>query len=131
MSQNIGISQFSDYPAGATPVSSSSGDVAASSAVATLPAVAGKTNFISGLAITGMGATAAGQALATLAGLLGGTMTLVVPAPAGATVGIAPLVLQFNPPLQASAVNTAITLTLPTLGAGNLHAAVSAWGYQK
>ncbi len=116
---------------GGTAVSNSSGDVAAASAVATLAAAVGKTTYIAGLIISGMGATGAGPALATLAGIIGGTATIVVPVPAGATLGIAPIVVQFDPPLPASAVNTAIVLTLPTLGAGNLHAAVSAWGFQK
>lgn len=116
---------------GAVQVASSSGDVAAASAVATLAPAAGKTTYISGLTITGGGATGASVVNAVLSGTLGGSLTFNVPVPAGATLGITPIMVQFNPPIPASAANTAIVLTLPTLGAGNLHAAVSAWGYQK
>ena len=114
-----------------TPVADSSADVANAAAVATLPATAGFTTLIQGLALTGMGATAAGQVVATVTGLLGGTLSFVVPVPAGADVGIAPLVLQFPTPLVASAEATAIVVTLPALGVGNLHAVATAWGIQR
>jgi hypothetical protein len=114
-----------------TPVAASSGNVAAAAAVATLPAAAGKTTYVAGLTITGGGATAASLVTAVLSGLLGGSLSFTVAAPAGATLGVTPLSVEFNPPLPASAANTAIVLTLPSLGAGNTNAAVSAWGYQK
>lgn len=114
-----------------TVTAASSGNVANASAVATLAAVAAKTTFIAGLTITGGGATAGSLVNATLVGLAGGTATYTFAAPTGATVGATPLVVTFNPPLPASAVNTAIVLTLPALGIGNLNAAVSAWGYQQ
>lgn len=118
-------------PGGAVAVSSSSGNVANASAVATLAAAAGKTTYISGFTITGGGATAASLVTATLVGLLGGTASYTVAVPAGATLGFTPISVQFNPPLPGSAVNTALVLTLPALGAGNTNASVSAWGYQK
>ena len=118
------------YQAGATPVSASSGNVANAAAAATLPAVAGKTTYVTGFEITGAGATAAAVVLATLTGLTGGTATYVVVAPAGATTSITPLVVQFPAPIPASSVNAAITLTLPALGAGNTNAAVVAHGFQ-
>lgn len=115
-----------------TPINASSGNVAAASAVATLAAAAGKTTYIAGLSVTGAGATAASVVSLTLTGLIGGTMTFNVPVPAGVSVALGePINLQFNPPLPASAVNTAIVATLPSLGAGNANAAVNAWGYQK
>lgn len=117
------------YPIGATPVSASSGNVANANAVATLPAVAGKTTYITGFEITGAGATAAAVVLATLAGLVGGMATYVVVAPAGATTGITMMVVSFPMAIPASAVNTAITLTLPALGAGNTNAAVTVHGF--
>lgn len=114
----------------AVPVTSSSGNVANAAAVATLAAAASKTTYITSLIITGAGATAGSVVLATLAGVIGGTMTFVVAVPAGAAAGLTPLVIQFPKPIPASAVNTAITLTLPALGAGNTNAAVVAVGYQ-
>ena len=44
-------------------------------------------------------------------------------------IGITPMTVVFNPPLPASAVNTAIVLTLPALGLGNTNAAAVAHGY--
>ena len=111
--------------------SAASGNVANASAVATIAAVAGKTNFLSGLTITAGGAVAAALVNATVTGLAGGTATYTFAAPAGATAGATPMALTFNPALPASAVNTAIVLTLPALGAGNTNAAVTAWGYQQ
>lgn len=118
------------YPAGATPVTSSSGNVANANAVATLAGVAGKTTYCTGFQITGGGATAAVLVSATLAGLLGGTATYTCGAVVGATLLNAELSITFDPPLPASAVNTAIVLTLPALGIGNTNAAVSAQGFQ-
>jgi hypothetical protein len=117
--------------AAATPVSNSSGNKTNANAVATLPAAAGKTTHISGFALTGAGATAAGSVLATVVGAAGGTLSFVVPVPEGADIGIAPLLVQFNPPLAASALNTAIVVTLPAAGTGNTQAAATAWGYQE
>ena len=51
------VAQNAPLPIGATAVSSSSGNVAAASAVATLAASVTKTTYISGFAITGTGAT--------------------------------------------------------------------------
>lgn len=117
-------------PAASTALSSSSGNVAAATATATLAGAAGQTTYLSGLLISGAGATAASVVTATVTGLAGGTMSITVPVPAGAAVGITPLYLDFNPPLPASAANTAIVLSLPSLGTGNTNATVSAWGYR-
>jgi hypothetical protein len=118
------------YPAGATPLSISSGNVAAAVASATLAAAAGVTTYITGFEMTGAGATAASVVSLTVAGLLGGTCTYSVPVPAGAAVGITPLLVNFIRPLPASAVNTAIVVSCPSLGAGNTNAAVSAHGFR-
>lgn len=118
------------YPVASTPLSSSSGNVANATATATLAGSAGTTVYLSGLIISGAGATAAGVVTATITGLVGGTMSITVTVPAGATVGIPPFYVDFNPPLPASAANTAIALALPALGAGNTNAAVSVWGFR-
>lgn len=117
-------------PSGAVAVTSSSGNVANASAVATLAAAAGKTTYISGFEITAAGATAAGVVTATVTGAIGGTMSYTFVAPTGATVAATPLVVEFHPPIPASAVNTAIVVTLPALGAGNTNATAVAHGYQ-
>lgn len=125
VSQSAGALQ-----AGATVLQGSSGDVAAAAATVTFAAVAAKTNYLAGFDITGGGATAASVIQATVVGLLGGTRTINIPVPAGATLGIVPIVEIFNPPLPASAANIAIVVSAPSFGAGNLHASVNAQGYQ-
>jgi hypothetical protein len=120
-----------EIAAGGTAVGASSGNVANASAAATLAAVAAKTNYITGFTITAAGATAASVVTATVTGLLGGTQSFTFSVPAGATVGATPLLYNFIPPHPASAVNTAITVTLPALGAGNTNAAVNVRGIQK
>lgn len=113
-----------------TQVVATSGNVAAATATATLPAVAGKTNYISGFEITGAGATAAAVVDATVAGLIGGvTLHYSVTAPAGVTTPITPTVVHFDPPIPASAPNTAISVSVPSLGAGNTNTAVNVEGF--
>lgn len=119
------------YPTGATAVNASSGNVAAASAVAALPAVAAKTNWVSGIQLSAGGATAGACVTATLAGLIGGTASYTFCAPTGATIAAQPLSVQFYPPVPASAVNTAITLTMPSLGAGNTNATADIQGFVK
>jgi hypothetical protein len=51
-------------------------------------------------------------------------MTFV--APAGILVAAQPLSQTFNPPLQGAALNTAIAVSLPSLGVGNTNATVNA-----
>ncbi len=117
-------------PSGATAVVASSGNVANATAAASLPAVAGKTNYVTGFEITGGGATVAALVTATLSGLVGGvTLSYVFGAPLGVAVPAAPLVVEFGQPIPASAANTAITLSMPALGAGNTNAAVNINGY--
>lgn len=120
----------SALPAGATPLLAASGNVANASAVATFPQVAAVTNYVTGFTITGAGATGASNVIATLAGLLGGTASYIVTAPAGATVAIQRIEVTFPQPIPASAANIAIVLTLPALGAGNTHAAVVMHGFK-
>jgi hypothetical protein len=42
-----------------------------------------------------------------------------------------PLIVNFIPPLSASAPNTSIVVSCPALGSGNAHTAVSAQGLQR
>jgi hypothetical protein len=104
--------------------------VAAAQNDQTLAAVAGKKNYVTGFEITGAGATAAGVIAVTLTGIAGGPQQYKVPIPAGATAGITPLIVQFANPLPASAENVAIVLTVPSFGAGNLHAAAALHGFR-
>lgn len=120
-----------ELPWSGTAVGASSGNVANAQAQAALAAVSGKTNYVSGIDISFSGATAASVKTATLAGLLGGTQSFTITVPAGATIAGQPFTLMFDPPFPASGTNTAITLTLPALGAGNTNATVNIRGFQK
>lgn len=117
------------YPYGAVPLSAGSGNVANASAVATLTGTATTTVYISGFQITGSGATAGLPVQVTVAGLLGGTRTFIAVAAVGALVANTPLLVTFDLPLPASAINTPIVVTCPALGAGNTNNAATAQGF--
>lgn len=116
--------------AGDGPVSAySSGNVANTAAVGTIPAAAGKRCYMTGFDFSASGATAGSIALLTITGLLGGTAVHSVSVPGGVTSQITPRNYTFDPPLVASADNTAITVSLAALGAGNTSACVSVYGF--
>lgn len=115
----------SPYPSGAVPVTSSvTGTTGA--AVATLPGVAVKTTYICGFTITS-DATAAIAGAATVAGTVSGSLNYIQNV--GAATAAQALTQNFNPPIPASAANTAITVTSAAAGVGG-NTAVTAWGYQ-
>src|SRR5260221_9695876 len=112
-------------------VFSASGSATTSATVSATLANDGATFwFCSGFEITAGGATAGGVVNATLAGLLGGTITYKFPVPTGATVAAAPLVVEFTPALAAATASSDIVLTLAATGAGNTGAAVALHGYK-
>lgn len=122
------------YPVGAdgsdaTPVTAASGNVANALATATIPAVVGKTAFISGFDIDGGGATAALLVNPTMTGVISGTKTYTYGAVAGVTLMNQCLRVRFCPPIPASALNTAIAVACPALGAGNTNNTVNAYGF--
>lgn len=122
------------YPAAsdgtdATAVTAASGNVANASAVATIPAVANKTAYISGFTISGAGATAALVVNPTVTGVISGTKTFTYAAVAGAAALNPVLDVQFCPPIPASGLNQAIAVTCPALGAGNTNNTVNAYGF--
>lgn len=119
------------YPSGATPVVNSSASVANAAAVATLAGVAAKTTYLSGFEITGGGSTAAAIAAVTVSGILGGSLNYTYGFALGAGVGNVPLIVEFNPPLPSSAVNTSIVVTCAAGGAGNLANTCVAHGFVK
>lgn len=110
-------------------VTASSGNVANAQAQASLPAVANKTNWLTGFEVTASGSTAALIVLVAVAGTVGGTLTYVFVFPAGATVAAQPLIVEFAQPIPASAANTAIVVTCPAGGAGNTNACVNVHGF--
>lgn len=123
------LTKVAPYPNLATPLIAGSGNVANASAVATLTGTATTTVYISGFEVTGSGATAGLPVTVTVAGLLGGTRSYTYVFAVGALVGNAPLVVPFDPPLPASAVNTAIVVTCPASGTGGTNNTVVAHGF--
>jgi len=117
-------------PNGATAVNGASGNVANANAVATLAGTPSKTTYITGFEITAAGATAAAVVTVTVAGTISGTLSYTFTVPAGAALAATPLIVEFPVPIPASAVNTAIVVTCPALGAGNTNAAAVAHGFQ-
>lgn len=113
----------------ASRLNASSGNVAAATATATLPAVAAKMNYLTGVDIDTAGATAAACVNLTITGLAGGTQTVPFCTVAGAAVQNIRMQIRPPAPLPASAVNVAIAAVLPSLGAGNTNAAVNAYGF--
>lgn len=114
----------------ATPITANSGNVAAATATATLAAAAGKTTYICGFSITSAGSTAAAVVSPTITNTITGTLTFTYASVAGATLANQPLIVPFNPCVPANAANTAIPVSLPSLGAGNTNTTVNAWGFQ-
>lgn len=90
---------------------------------------AAQFGYLAGLIVSGLGATAAAVILLSIAGIEGGTLQLPVAVPAGAAVPIAPVVIQFNPPLVGSALGQQIQVTLTAFGAGNTVENLSIWGF--
>lgn len=117
-------------PANYQQVGATSGNVAAAIATASLPVVAGRTTYLTSFDLTGSGATAGAAVIVTITGLAIGTQSYIYTAATGATVGNTPLSIQFPNPLPASAVNTPIVITCPSLGAGNTNNVVNIRGYQ-
>lgn len=116
-------------PTGAVALIAGSGNVANASAAATLTGTASTTVYLAGFEVTGSGATAGLPVSVTVAGLLGGSRIYTYSFAVGALVGNNPLIVTFDPPLPASAVNTAISVTCPASGAGGTNNTVVAHGY--
>lgn len=115
-------------PSAATLQYPSSGNKAAAVASAAIPAVAGAFSYLNGFEVVGTGATAASVVLVTVTD---GTWTLTYPLAvvAGVSLQNTPLIVRFPTPLKASAVNTAITVSCPSLGSGSTNNCANAEGY--
>lgn len=115
------------YPNEAMPITASATGTT-SAITATLPAVAGRTVFLTSIVVTSSGATAAGSSTVTVTGTVGGSLSFVYPQVAIANNNQAPLDVFYEPAVQASSSNTAISATV-TLGAGTTAGAVTLTGY--
>jgi hypothetical protein len=100
-------------------------------AAATLAGVSGKTTYICGFQVSGLGATAATFVNIAVASVVGGnTLNFAYTFPAGVTVIATPVLQPFNPCVPANALGTVITVTVPG-AAGNTSTNISAWGFQQ
>ena len=108
-------------------ITASSGNVANASAVASLPAVANRTNYITGFEITSTGSTAASIVTVTITGITN-TLSYTYASVAGVSLANQPYFVELPQPVPASAANTAITVTVPALGAGNTNCTVNVHG---
>lgn len=118
-------------PLGLTSTQNGASNTGAAAAIAAVltPGSAAGTQFITGFQVTGAGATAGSVIVVTLTGVQGGTQSFDVVIPAGVGTSITPLQVSFPTPLQATGPNTSITVNVPSFGAGNTNAAVSAQGF--
>lgn len=130
MSTSGGAQTVTPVPTGpGTPVHTTSGVVANAAANAAIGAAAGKTSYLTGFEVTGLGATAGITVTATINnGAVVANYTIAVPA--GATTAITPLTVELPTPIPGAAVNTAVTVSVPAFGAGNTNVTVNAHGYQ-
>jgi hypothetical protein len=99
-------------------------------AAATLTGTAGKTTYICGFQVNGLGLTTGATVNVAVASLLGGnTLNFAYIFPTGATVATTPIQATFQPCLPANAVGSSLTVTVPG-GAGNTSTNIGAWGFQ-
>ena len=122
--------QAQNVPGYIASITGSSGNVAAATATASLAAGGGAMNYVCGFTITGGGATAASVISPTISGLNGGTLTFSMGIVAGVTLNQPALIVTLLPCQPATALNTAITLSVPSFGAGNTNATANIFGYR-
>lgn len=125
------VSAAPPYSAVQTPLVAGSGNVANASAAATLTGGATTTVYIAGFEVSGSGATAGLPVTVTVAGLLGGSRLYTYTFAVGALLPNQPLIVPFNPPLPASAINTPISVTCPASGTGGTNNTVVVHGFHQ
>ena len=122
-----GTLKIGRFPLG-TPLAVGSANAAATNNQ-TLAGTANKITYITGFDISGNGATGQSTIAVTVTGITN-TLTYYINVPAGATTAITTLSVKFDPPIPATAANTAIVVNVPSFGSGNLQAAANAYGFQ-
>ena len=112
-------------------IACSSGDVANTSAICTLPAGSStQFTYITHFRCEGAGATGAAIALITVTGTnAAANMVHPMGVVAGATTILTPVDYSFDPPVASSAAATAIVITMGAFGTGNAHASCVAEGF--
>lgn len=111
------------YPIGGTVITgNATGSTGA--VVGTLAGTSDKTTYISGMIVSAIGGVATIGPI-TVAGLVTSSMVYYL---ASTATGVS-LAVQFNPPVPASAANTAITITTTANGTATA-VTVNSWGFQ-
>ncbi len=122
-----------EIPVDAVIVVASANSTGAAQLAPALAAVTGALNYVQGFDITGGGATSATVVNCTLSNLIGTvTGNYALNCVAGATLGInvnGGLSVRFPEAIPCVAAATAITLTVPTLGTGNVMVSAVLYGY--
>jgi hypothetical protein len=91
-----------------------------------LPAVAAKTNYVTGFSVTTQGGSAAAAGLVTLQGTITGTLNYQVGAGANFPVQF---IHTFPSPIPSIAANTPLLVSVPALGANTGAVACTIYGY--
>lgn len=120
-----GTLKVGNSPLGTPIYATGTGTAAATNVTLTIPA--SKMGYLDGFDIDGEGPTSAGFVVVTVTGILGGTLTYNI----GTGASNAPLSIskRFDPPLQASAVNTNIVVNVASLGTGSGGQSTNAFGH--
>lgn len=111
------------YPVGGTVITGNAVGTTGA-VVGTLAGAAAKTTYIAGFSVSAIGGTAAIGPI-TVAGLVTSSMIWYLAASAAGNQ----LTVMFNPPIPASATNTAITITTTADGTAS-NVSVNSWGFQ-
>lgn len=112
----------------------SSATAAAGTLTATLTSTTNVYTYLNKVIVTGGGATAAAVVNGTITNVVNGPLNFAVPVPIGVAVGLTPVVLDFTTcPVQSVApvngVPQAITVSIPSFGAGNTLASIILQGF--
>lgn len=105
------------------------GSGAASAFNVDFPAVAGVTNYVEGIYVSGFGSTGQAEPNVTISGIEGGPMVIGFAVPSGAATPITPVFINFPDPLKGAAPNTLVRMTVSSFGAGNTAATATMWGF--
>jgi hypothetical protein len=114
---------------GVIPLATGSGNNPKTAAQAHLTPTPTSTAYLCGFVVSGSGATVASVAPVIVEGLLGGPRSFAYGFAQGINTVNTPLVLNFNPPLPASAPGVQILITVPPGGDSNLFSMVTIYGY--
>jgi len=125
---NVTPIDLGGIPFGATQLTNGSAVVSASAATATLTVTSGRTGYLTGFTVTGLGATVAAMPVVSVTGLVGGTVNFAYPAPIGVGVAGPVMSINFTTPLRGI-LSTNIVVSVATFGVGNVGASCVAYGY--